>query len=187
MIRVLFACLLVSQLAGCAAAIVAGTVGTAVMVNDNRSVGSQIDDHTIELEVMAALSNHKDLSNQTRISATSVNQQVLLVGQVPNQMLHTKAVQLIKQIDGVERVHDQLRTGNPLGFTSRSNDSWITTKVKSRMLSNDKLNSLRIKVVTENREVFLLGVISQQEAKLAVDIARNTDGVSKVIKVFQYR
>ncbi|QIZ78518.1 division/outer membrane stress-associated lipid-binding lipoprotein [Ferrimonas lipolytica] len=187
MTRIILACLLVSQLAGCAGALLVGTVGTAVMVNDRRSMGSQIDDNTIEVEIMAALAKHEDLSNQTRISAVSMNQQVLLVGQVPNQMLHDKALKAIREINGIERLHDQLRTGNPLGFTSRSNDSWITTKVKSRMVSDDDLSAIRIKVVTENKEVFLLGVVSQAEAAAAVEVARNTDGVNKVVKVFEYQ
>ncbi|WP_028116218.1 division/outer membrane stress-associated lipid-binding lipoprotein [Ferrimonas senticii] len=186
MLRLLAALLVLTQLSGCAAAIVAGTVGTAMVVNDNRSVSSQMDDSTIELEVNAQLNKYNDLTNQTRVSVTSINQQLLVVGQVPNQRLHEMALGVIKQVGGITKIHDQLRQGTPLGMMARSHDSWITSNVKSRMLMDSELNSMRIKVVTENNEVFLMGVVSREQADRAVDIARNTAGVTKVVKIFEY-
>ena len=84
------------------------------------------------------------------------------------------------------KIHNQIRVGNPTSFTTRSNDTWITTKVKGRMLNEKALDVTRIKVVTENGEVFLLGLVDRTQADLAVEIARNTAGVRKVIKMFEY-
>ncbi|SHH98836.1 division/outer membrane stress-associated lipid-binding lipoprotein [Ferrimonas marina] len=179
--------LVVTQLAGCAGAIMAGAVGGAVMVNDRRSMSTQIDDHALEVRIASALRGEEDLRAQARISAISMNQQVLLVGQVPTPVLRDKAVRIVSQVEGVTVVHDQLRQGSPVGFTTKSNDTWISTKVKSRMFSDGELDALRIKVITENGEVFLLGLVDRQEADLAVDVARTTAGVRKVVKVFEYQ
>ncbi len=184
--RILAALLLATQLSGCAGLLMAGAVGGAVVANDRRTLGNQIDDHALEVKMASALREHEDLTAQTRISAISMNQQVLLVGQVPNQLLHDKAVKVLKGLDGVETLHDQLRRGSPIGLGTSSQDSWITTKVKSRMFSDGELDALRIKVITENGEVFLLGLVDPQEADRAVEIARTTAGVRKVVKVFEY-
>ncbi|GAA4900639.1 division/outer membrane stress-associated lipid-binding lipoprotein [Ferrimonas pelagia] len=179
--------LVVTQLTACAGILMAGAVGGAVMVNDRRSMGSQIDDHALEVRLSAALREHDDLRQQTRISAISMNQQVLLIGQVPNDMLRNKAIKVLEQVEGVGLMHDQIRRGSPIGFSAISNDSWISTKVKSRMFGDGELDAMRIKVITENNEVFLLGLVTQEEAERAVEIARTTAGVRKVVKVFEYR
>ncbi|GAA5194367.1 division/outer membrane stress-associated lipid-binding lipoprotein [Ferrimonas gelatinilytica] len=181
------ALLLVTQLSGCAGLLMAGAVGGAVVANDRRTLGSQIDDHALEVKMASAIREHDDLADQTRISAISMNRQVLLVGQVPNRMLHDKAIKVLKELDEVEVLHDQLRRGTPIGLGISSQDSWITTKVKSRMFSDGELDAMRIKVITENGEVFLLGLVDQEEANQAVEIARTTAGVRKVVKVFEYR
>ncbi|WP_028109664.1 division/outer membrane stress-associated lipid-binding lipoprotein [Ferrimonas futtsuensis] len=170
---------------GCAGAVMLGTVGGAMMVNDRRSVGSQIDDQTLEVQIRRAMDDDEGIKNQTHISVTSMNQSVLLVGQAPNTMLRDRAVAKARAVDGVRMVHNQIRIGNPVGFSTISNDSWITTKVKSRMLADDNFDSTRVKVITENAEVFLLGLVTREEAAQAVEIARNTSGVRKVVKVFE--
>ena len=86
----------------------------------------------------------------------------------------------------VTKIHNQIRIGNITGITTRTHDSWLTSKVKTRLLTEDTISANDIKVVTENGEVFLMGLVSQQEANLAVDLARNVSGVVKVIKVFEY-
>ncbi len=184
--QVLIGLLLLSTLTGCATAIVAGTVGTAMVVNDRRTMGTQIDDQSIENTINAALNQHDELKYQARIRVISMNRQVLLVGQVPNQALREQALQIVQDLRGIDLVHDKLQQGSPLGMNARSTDGWITTKIKSQMLAENQLNSMRIKVVTENSEVFLLGVVNEQEADLAVNIARYTEGVRRVVKVFEY-
>ncbi|PKG75585.1 BON domain-containing protein [Shewanella sp. Choline-02u-19] len=174
------------MLQGCAGAVMVGAVGGAMMVNDERSFQTQLDDTNADFNISSALSSHDDLKNQANVTGVVMNSNVLMIGQAPNSMLRDKAIRTVQDLKIGGKIHNQIRIGNPTSFTTRSNDTWITTKVKSRMLSEDNLDVTNIKVVTENGEVFLIGLVKRQQAELAVDVARNTAGVRKVIKVFEY-
>ncbi len=174
------------MLQGCAGAVMVGAVGGAMMVNDERSFKTQLDDTNADFNISSALSSHDDLKNQANVTGVVMNSNVLMIGQAPNSMLRDKAVRTVQELKIGGKIHNQIRIGNPTSFTTRSNDTWITTKVKSRMLNEDGLDVTNIKVVTENGEVFLIGLVARQQADLAVDVARNTAGVRKVIKVFEY-
>ncbi len=171
------------MLQGCASALLVGAVGGAVMVNDERSFSTQLDDTNADFQISSELAKHDDIRNQTNITGVVMNNNVLMIGQAPNSMLRDKAVNIVKALNIGGKIHNQIRIGNPISFTTRSNDTWITTKVKTRMLNDKDLDVTRIKVVTENGEVFLLGVVSAEQANLAVEITRNTAGVRKVVKV----
>ncbi|MCF1426742.1 MAG: BON domain-containing protein [Shewanella sp.] len=186
MIRLIPLLLAMSLLSGCAGVVAVGAVGGAVMANDERSFRTQLDDTNADFEIASALSKHKDLQNQANITGVVMNGNTLLIGQAPNSMLRDKAINTVKKLHLGGKLFNQIRIGNPTSFTTRSNDTWLTTKVKSRMLSTDNLDVTRVKVITENGEVFLLGLIPKNQADLAVDVARNTAGVRKVIKVFEY-
>lgn len=186
MIKLLPLIAILLLLQGCAGAVMVGAVGGAMMVNDERSFQTQIDDTNADFNISSALSSHDDLKNQANVTAVVMNSNVLMIGQAPNSMLRDKAIRTVQELKIGGKIHNQIRIGNPTSFTTRSNDTWITTKVKSRMLSEDNLDVTNIKVVTENGEVFLIGLVERQQADLAVDVARNTAGVRKVIKVFEY-
>ncbi|GGP57008.1 BON domain-containing protein [Shewanella algicola] len=173
-------------LQGCAGAVMVGAVSGAKMANDERSMSTQISDTNADFTIASALSKHDDLNNQTNIAAVVMNNNVLMIGQAPNSMLRDKAIKVVHELDIGGKIHNQIRIGTPTSFTTRSNDTWVTTKVKGRMLNEKFLDITRIKVVTENGEVFLLGLIDRKQADLAVEIARNTAGVRKVVKVFEY-
>ena len=166
--------------------ITGGAVSGAMMANDERSVKTQLDDTNTDFKITSALLEHEDLKKQTNITGVSVNGNVLMIGQAPNSMLRDKAVKVVQDLKLGGKIHNQIRIGNPTSFTTRSNDTWVTTKVKGRMLNEKELDVTRIKVITENGEVFLLGLIHRSQAELAVDIARHTAGVRKVVKVFEY-
>jgi osmotically-inducible protein OsmY len=178
--------LTLALLQGCAGAVVLGAVGGAKMANDERSVGTQLSDTNADFQISNALSKHDDISNQTNITAVVMNNNVLMIGQSPNSMLRDKAINTVQGLQLGGKIHNQIRIGNPTSFTTRSNDTWVTTKVKGRMLNENGIDVTRIKVITENGEVFLLGLVDRKQADLAVDIARNTAGVRKVVKVFEY-
>jgi osmotically-inducible protein OsmY len=178
--------LTLALLQGCAGAVVLGAVGGAKMANDERSVGTQLSDTNADFQISSALSKHDDISNQTNITAVVMNNNVLMIGQSPNSMLRDKAINTVQGLQLGGKIHNQIRIGNPTSFTTRSNDTWVTTKVKGRMLNENGIDVTRIKVITENGEVFLLGLVDRKQADLAVDIARNTAGVRKVVKVFEY-
>ena len=110
-----------------------------------------------------------------------------MVGQVPNTMLRDRAAKIVSNIENVTRVHNQLRVRNKTALTTRTNDSWLTSKVKVALTGDETLKGSQIKVITEHGEVFLMGLVSQQEGNLAAELARNISGVKQVIKAFEYQ
>jgi osmotically-inducible protein OsmY len=177
---------LISILQGCAAvAVVAITTG-ANMATDRRSIGNQIDDQSIELEAYNEITKNKSLNENSNLHIISVNGSVLLIGQAPSTYLRDQALNIINQIDGVVKIHNQIRIGNVTSITTQTNDVWLTSKVKTALFSSDEINSKNIKVITENAEVFLMGLVSKQEADAAIQVTRNISGVNRVFKAFEY-
>jgi osmotically-inducible protein OsmY len=178
--------LIISILQGCTAvAVVAVTTG-ASMVTDRRSIGNQIDDQSIELEAYNEITKNKSLNDNTNLHIISVNGSVLIIGQAPNTYLRDQVVKIINDINGVVRIHNQIRIGNLTSITTQTNDVWLTSKVKSALFSSDEVNGNRIKVITENAEVFLMGLVTKKEANIAINITRNISGVNRVFKAFEY-
>jgi osmotically-inducible protein OsmY len=173
-------------LQGCVAAAVVGVIGSVSVANDNRSLGNQVDDQKIEFTAHSRLSEVKTLSDNTNLQVVSINGKVLIVGQAPNSYLKDLAIKTLNQVDGIKHIHDQIRISNTLAVTTKSNDIWLTSKVKTALFGSDDLDATNIKVVTENGEVFLLGLIKNSAANAAVDIARNVGGVNRVFKMFEY-
>jgi osmotically-inducible protein OsmY len=173
-------------LQGCAAAVVAGTAGAVSSANDRRTLGSQIDDNNIEIKASIAFSEIDSIHKTANIDAISFNGIVLLVGQVTNQNMKNEAQKAIESVAGIRKVHNQIRIGSNIGITTQSHDTWLTSKVKTQLLTTKDVSGNSIKVVTENGEVFLMGLVSETEANRAVDVARNISGVERVIKVFEY-
>jgi len=173
-------------LQGCAVALVAGTAGAVTAANDRRTIGSQIDDTNIEIKATLEIKGNAQLEKHSNISVISLNGLVLLLGQAPTEEMKSLAQQLIKNIPAVKKVHNQIRISSNVGMTTKTLDTWLTSKVKTMLLTDDNISGTNIKVVTENSEVFLMGLVGQTEGNKAVDIARNISGVAKVIKVFEY-
>ena len=147
-------------LQGCVAAAVVGTaaVGTKA-ATDPRSVGTQVDDGTLEVRVNSALSKDEQIKKEARINVTAYQGKVLLVGQSPNTELSARAKQIAMGVDGANEVYNEIRQGQPIGLGEASNDTWITTKVRSQLLASDLVKSSNVKVTTENGEVFLMYLI----------------------------
>jgi osmotically-inducible protein OsmY len=173
-------------LQGCVAAAVVGVVGGASVATDNRSLGNQIDDQKIEIDAHAKLTKSEALSDNTNLQVISVNGSVLVVGQAPNSYLRDQAIKAINEVNGLKQLHNQIRISNTTSFTTKTNDVWLTSKVKTSLFGTDKLDATNIKVVTENAEVFLMGLVTKAQATIAVDIARNVSGVNRVFKIFEY-
>ncbi len=178
--------LIISVLQGCAAvAVVAVTTG-ASMATDRRSIGNQIDDQSIEVEAYNEIAKNKSLNDKTNLHIISLNGSVLIIGQAPTTYLRDQAIKIINSINGVVRIHNQIRIGNLTSITTKTNDVWLTSKVKSALFSSDEVNGNTIKVITENAEVFLMGLVTKKEADTAINITRNISGVSRVFKAFEY-
>ncbi|MGP9799970.1 BON domain-containing protein [Rheinheimera sp. NSM] len=186
-VKLLCACTLLALLQGCAAAVVAGGATAVTSANDRRTLGAQIDDKNVVLKANRALADDPATAEGSNINVTSYNGVMLLTGQTRTEQVRQRAGALVAKIDGVRDVQNQIRLGNNTGMTTRTRDSWISTKVKTQLLADEQVSGLNIKVVTENAEVFLMGLVNDQEAAKAVDIARHVDGVARVVRAFEIR
>lgn len=174
-------------LQGCVAAAVVGAaaVGTKA-VTDPRSVGTQVDDGALELRVSSALSKDAQLKKEARVSVTTYQGKVLLTGQASGAELSSRAKQIAMGVDGVTEVYNEIRQGKPIDLGVISADTWITTKVRSRLLGSDQVQSSNVKVTTENGEVFLMGLVTERAGKAAANIASRVSGVKHVTTAFTY-
>jgi osmotically-inducible protein OsmY len=173
-------------LSGCTGLIVAGAATGAAASQDRRTLPTQLEDSSIELKAIKVLFENEELWQDTNIDVVSYNNIILVLGQAPTAALKQKATDALKNIAKVSKVHNQIRIAAPISWIASRNDEFLTSKVKSSMLFTSDFPSSKIKVVTENSEVFLMGIVSQSEADKAVEIARNVGGVTKVIKVFEH-
>jgi osmotically-inducible protein OsmY len=176
---------LVFSLSGCIGAIVAGSAATGIAVYDGRGLVMLERDTRIFHLVHTAIVTNPQLRG-SHIDVSSFNQVVLLVGQTPVAAQRSLAEAIAKRTPNVRRVYNEITIGQPTELTLRANDSWISGEVRSQMLLRRGLESGSIHIVTENAVVYLQGRVSQEQANLAVDVARHVKGVRRVVKVFQY-
>lgn len=178
--------LALSNLSGCAVALVGGAmVGTALVTSDRRTVGAQTEDKTIELKSMNRIANV--FGDEVHVNVNSYNRKVLLTGEVKNEAEKERIDNLIKGVENVVSVVDELQISAFLsGFGTRSSDTLLTTKVRSKLLGAPDIYSSSFKVVTENGVVYLMGRVTEREAKVATEAASEVSGVQKVVKVFEY-
>lgn len=172
-----------SLLTSCVAVVVSGAV--AGMVYDRRGLVTLESDARLFHLIHKAIVTTPQF-NDSRILVTSFNRIILLVGQTPTSSLRALAKKIARNTPNVYRVYDEITVGSPIPLTERSKDSWITSQVRSGMLAKKDLESGSIRVVTENKVVYLMGIVNPQQAALAVDVARRVRGVNKVVKIFQY-
>ncbi len=185
LIRVALIGAILSQLGGCAAVVVGGAaVGTSVAL-DRRTAGVYVGDQEIELRALARL--RETFPQKTEhISATSYNRQVLLTGQVPDEATRARATDVVKGIPDVRAVFNELTVSGVTSLTSDANDASLTGQVKTRMLRDERVPGTKIKIVTEDSVVYLMGLVTKAEANAATNIARTTSGVTKVVTLFEY-
>lgn len=184
----LFAALLLGTtvlplLQGCVPVIAAGATAGALSAFDRRSLGTQTEDETIEWKSSARVG--EKLGDKAHINFTSFNRKVLITGEAPTGEAKAEAERLVTGVANVQGVYNELTVGPASSFSDRSNDSFITSKVKSRSVDSGKFNPVHVKVVTEAGVVFLLGMVTQPEADSAIGVARTTAGVKKVVNLLE--
>ena len=167
----------------CAPVIVAGAAGAALVATDRRSAGAQLDDTTIETKLLTTVAGR--YGDTVHFNVTSYNGIVLLTGEVPDAAVRSDIYALARGTERVRAVHDELVIGPPTDLSARTNDSYITSKVKSRFIESDKFSTTQVKVVTERSVVYLMGLVSRVEADAAAQIASTTTGVARVVKLFE--
>lgn len=175
--------LLVSVLSGCVAAVVGGAGTAAVIGEDRRTVGTVTEDQGIELK---AANRINDKFKDAHINVTSFSRMVLITGEAPDAAAKTEIEKIVRAVENVRGVYNEMTVGGPTALSARTNDSFITSKVKARFVDQRKFNAIHVKVVTEASVVYLLGLVKRKEADDAVEIARTTSGVQKVVKLFEY-
>ncbi len=173
-------------LGGCASVIDASRKDPIQQDLGSRTTGAYIDDELIETKAIVNLAKASPAVQNGNISVVSFNGTVLLTGQVPHDQARSETEAIVSHIQSVKRVHNELVISGNSAPLARSNDTWVTTKVKTLLLANENVDGSRVKVVTENGIVYLMGLVSQAEADTAVNIVRSINGVQKIIKVFEY-
>jgi len=185
--QVLFALLSAVILSGCVTALVAGAVITTVdVIHDRRTVGEYIDDGAIEITARNIKRSDKNIRKASRVKIQSWNGILLMTGEVTDEETKQVLVSKFSGIKGVRQVVDETSVDNKTPILKRSNDLWIANKVKSRMVLKTGLDANRIKVITTRGTVYLMGIVTQEEAEKATKIAKTTRGVKRVVKVFEY-
>ncbi len=185
----LIAILAITSLYGCAPVVIGGVAATGAAVHSRRTGGTFVDDQAIELKARLAVLENKELNSQIHINIISYNGVALMVGQAPTEALSQQAQQIVTAIEKVRLVHNEMAIAAPNSFMTRSSDSLITAKVKTAMFSvkgAEGFDASRIKVVTEDGVVYLMGMLYRWEADAAGDAARQVSGAEKVVKLFEY-
>lgn len=172
-------------LQGCAGTVIAVGAGAAVMsATDRRSTGSQIDDEGIELRVWSRVDER--FGDKVHLNVTSFNYVVLLTGEVPDAATRAEVEKIARGAPGVRSVANETQVAGVSSYGARTNDAYLTSKVKSRFVDTGSFSANHVKVVTEANVVYLMGIVTDAEAAEAVQIARTTGGVLKVVKIFEY-
>ena len=171
-------------LSGCAALVVGGATTGAVVANDRRPTEVVLGDERVELTANTRLG--KVFGDNVHINVTSFNYVVLITGEVPNEATKGQVEALVRAIPQVKSVVNELQVAGVSSYAARSNDTYLTGKVKAGFVSGDKFSANDVKVVTEAGVVYLMGLVTRKEAEDATEAARSTGGVRKVVRVFEY-
>jgi osmotically-inducible protein OsmY len=171
------------MLQGCFPLVAGGMAAGVMSAHDRRLTGVQTDDETSEWKAAAAIpAQFKDKSH---VNFTAYNQRVLITGEVPTEEAKNIIGEQTLKIERVLSIYNELTVGPASSLSARSTDSYITSKIKARLVDSNQLSANHIKVVTEGSVAHLMGIVNEREAKVAVNIARTTDGVRKVVNVMQ--
>lgn len=173
----------------CSAILLSGCANNAASNPANygqRSNDVEAIDATIEREAERALARADARLGDARIRAHSYNGSLLLVGQVPSEELRSKAGDVVSSLRGVNEVHNELTIAARLPASQRLTDTWLTTNVISQLATNDRIDSSKLKVTTENASVYLMGMVSREEADRIVNAASSVGGIQRIVKVFDY-
>lgn len=173
-------------LEGCIPAAFVAGAATGVVIYDHRPTKTIVEDREITFSIQHRLSHDNELYQQANVSVTTLNHIVLLLGQTPTTQLRNQAEEIAKANTKVKMVYNEITIEKPISAIKRTNDSWITTKVKTVLATVSGLNSTTLKVVTENGVVYLMGLTTRSQAALATAKTRTVAGVKKVVKLFEY-
>jgi len=150
-----------------------------------RTLGRRLEDESVETKAMVNIRASDDEFDNAHLEIVSYNGFVLLAGQVPNAELKNQAAEVVRKIRGVRRIYNELEIAAPSSGMTRTSDTWITTKVKSWILGKPSTPGMRIKVVTENGVVYLMGLATEAEGQRITDVVSDISGVQRVVRLFE--
>ncbi|WP_288130589.1 BON domain-containing protein [Microbulbifer sp.] len=177
---------LIALLTGCATVLDATHDGPIQPDPGERSFGTYIDDQKLETITTVNIGKAHPGLKAANIDVVAFNGVILLTGQVPDSELRNLAGRTAQQVHSVRQVYNEIQVRGNTSVLARTSDTWLTTKVKSVLLADKEVDSSRIKVVTENGVVYLMGLLTRQEAENAAEVARGVGGVQKVVKAVEY-
>jgi osmotically-inducible protein OsmY len=150
-----------------------------------RTIARIIEDDNIETKATVNIRAENEAYRDSHLIVVCYNGVLLLAGQVVDKALKEDATKVVRKIKGVRKISNELEIGPPTSAMKRTNDAWITTRIKSSLLANSELSANRVKVVTENGVVYLMGLVTQKEAERVTEIAASTSGVKRVVRLFE--
>lgn len=172
------------NLQGCFPVVATGAGTAILMAEDRRTSGTYIEDQGIELKASSRLD--EKFKDSVHINITSYSRNALMTGEVPTDAVKQEAEKIVRGVPNVSNVLNELNIAGNSAYTARSSDTYLTSKVKMRFVDMGKFQINHVKVVSENNVVYLLGLVTHKEADSAVEVARTTSGVQKVVKLFEY-
>ncbi len=178
--------LFTGSLPACIPLLATGAATGIAVARDHRSAGAVIDDQGIEIKASAALKGETQLYDESHLNVTSYNGIVLVTGEVPTTDLRERVTDIVRNVDKVRMVHNEVTLAAPSSLMARSNDTVLTGKVKARLIGTKGFDSTRVKVVSEGGTVYLMGLVTRDEAEIATEVARTTAGVQRVVRIFEY-
>ncbi len=158
----------------------------AQAVYSRHSIQNSLSDQYIMMKAERSIYIDSNHFQNTNVSVSSFNGIVLISGQVETKAQKTEIENIVRKLPGVKEIHDVVTLSTPISALTRVSDTWITTKVKTKLIAMNDVDPSQIKVVTENGVVYLMGIVPPEQADIAVDLARTTAGVQSVVKVFSY-
>lgn len=180
----LLALALLPPLTACAPLVATGLGAGALMVEDRRTAGTYLVDEEIELKAAGRLYDMK--LEGVHANFTSYNRRLLITGEAPTAAVKAQVGEMARGVPKVREVVNELAIGLPSGYAARSHDGYITAKVKTRFLDDSRFSAHHVKVLTENKAVYLMGLVKHDESNAAAGIAAKTADVARVVKVFEY-
>jgi osmotically-inducible protein OsmY len=173
-------------LAGCNTFVAGTTVTAGAVTGDSRTAGTIVKEQDIEARAHDFFSADTELEQRCHLNIASFNLTVLLSGECQTEELRTRAVKYVERIDGIQKVHNEIQIQHPSTLLTRTNDSLITSRVKTKLFTIRNLRDGQIKVVTESGTVYLMGLVDETTGGAVAEVVANMRGVSKVVKVFEY-
>jgi osmotically-inducible protein OsmY len=183
-VGLLAAVLAAPWLTACAPLVIGGAAATSALVaSDRRTSGAQLEDKRIELKAEGSI--EKTLGEKVHVNVKSFNRRVLLTGEVSTQKLKEDAEKIVRQIENIALIHNDLAISGPSSLMQRSSDAVLSARVKTRVITTRGLDPNAISITSERGMVYLMGIVTKREAELATEVVRSSSGVQRVVQVFE--